>query len=57
MSGTLGIVAAAGAFLLLAVIIFAWASNKSKRNVGQAEAGARRLREDINDDPTTPHSG
>ena len=39
-----------GPFLLLAVIVWAWASNRKRRGAGEAraDAGAERLREQIN---------
>lgn len=51
-SGTLGIVAAVGAFVLLAVIIWAWLQNRRTGNVDQAERGAKRLREQLNAEDT-----
>ena len=41
-----------GAFVLLAVIVWAWSRNRATRNVDQADSGARRLREEINAEDT-----
>lgn len=41
-----------GALVLLAVIVWAWARNRSARNVDQAERGARQLREELNAEDT-----
>lgn len=51
-SGTLGVVAAIGGFVLLAVIVWAWLQNRRAGNVDQAERGAKRLREQLNAEDT-----
>jgi len=50
MGGMLPAAAWIGAFVLLAVIIWAWARNRTPRNYDRAEQGARDLREQINDE-------
>lgn len=52
MGGTFPAVAWIGAFVLLAVIVWAWLRNRSVKNVDQAERGAERLREQINAEDT-----
>ena len=52
MGGTFPAVAWIGAFVLLAVIVWAWLRNRSVRNVDEAERGAERLREQINAEDT-----
>jgi len=52
MSGTFPALAWIGAFVLLAVIVWAWARNRSARNFDQAERGAEDLRERINEEDT-----
>lgn len=51
-SGTFPAIAWIGAFILLAVIVWAWARNRAARNVDQAERGARDLREQLNREDT-----
>jgi len=52
VSGTFPALAWIGAFVLLAFLIWAWARNRSTRNVGAAERGAEQLREQINAEDT-----
>ena len=52
MGGSFPVLAWIGAFGLLAVIVWAWARNRSARNVDQAERGAEELRERINEEDT-----
>jgi hypothetical protein len=52
MSGIFPAAAWIGAFLLLAVIIWAWLRNRAVRNFDQAERGARKLREELNAEDT-----
>jgi len=52
MGGSFPAIAWIGAFVLLAVIIWAWSRNRATRNFDQAERGARDLREEINAEDT-----
>lgn len=52
MGGLFPAVAWIGAFVLLAVMIWAWARNRSVKNFDQAERGAERLREQLNAEDT-----
>ena len=52
MGGTYPLLAWIGAYVLLAVLVWAWARNRSTRNVDQAERGAEELRERINEEDT-----
>ncbi len=52
MGGIFPVVAWIGALVLLAIIIWAWAQNRSAKNIGQAERGARELREELNREDT-----
>lgn len=52
MGGTFPAVAWIGAFVLLAVLVWAWARNRSTDNVAEAERGAARLREELNEEDT-----
>ena len=52
MGGTFPLLAWIGAFVLLAVIVWAWLRNRSARNFDQAERGAEELRERINEEDT-----
>ena len=52
MGGSFPALAWIGAFVLLAVIIWAWLRNRSVKNIDQAERGAEELREQINEEDT-----
>lgn len=52
MGGTFPTLAWIGAFVLLAVIVWAWLRNRSVKNIDQAERGAENLREQLNAEDT-----
>ena len=52
MGGTFPTLAWIGAFVLLAVLIWAFLRNRTARNVDTAERGAERLREQLNEEDT-----
>ena len=51
-SGALGVLAAVGAFVLLAAIGWVTLLNRRSGSVGRAERGARELREQLNAEDT-----
>ena len=52
MGGTFPALAWIGAFVLLAVLIWAFLRNRTTRNIDTAERGAENLRERLNEEDT-----